>query len=160
VARGWARPRRSGCALIRSPAVTRPTMWAFVGNASTGPPFPWGLVSALSGYPQDPRSAGIDIDPHHLSFLDELEAIGVRGRIVFEVQVIVALHLRDDAPFDLAHGQVTPGPHLFPRTRLVAARLRRGGHGQASGNESGSDGKGDQLAHGGLVPMRKPLNKV
>src|SRR5690606_13920839 len=119
VARGWARPRRSGCAFIRSPAVTRPTMWAYVGNASTGPPFPWGLVSALSGYPQDPRSAGIDIDPHHLSFLDELEAIGVRGRIVFEVQVIVALHLRDDAPFDLAHGQVTPGPHLFPRTRLV-----------------------------------------
>jgi hypothetical protein len=56
----------------RSPAVARLTMWALNMNASTGRPFPQGL----SRDSQDPAGARVDVDPGHLAFLEELEAIG------------------------------------------------------------------------------------
>ena len=61
---------------------------------------------------------------------------------------------------DLAHRQGAAGLHLLARARLVAARLRGGGHGQPARDERGGGKGGVQLAHDGCVPRRKALNKV
>src|SRR3990170_8932335 len=130
-------------------------MWAFDMNASTGRPFPW----ALAGDTEDPRGAGIDVDPHDLAFLHELEAIGAVSAVVFEAQVVMPAHLRDHPALDLAHRQVAPSLHLLARARLVAARLRGGGNGNRPREEGGGYNEGEQLAHGGCLTRRKALNK-
>src|SRR6478735_3574366 len=103
-----------------SPAGTRPTMWAFVGNASTGRPFPCPV--RLSGDPQHPAGARVDVNPGHLAFPEELEAVGAGDRIVLEAEVVAAVHLRDDPALDLARGQGAPGLHVLARIVLVALR--------------------------------------
>ena len=89
--------------------------------------------SARTG--NDAARAGIDIDVGHAALTDKLEAIGACNRIIRRAKIFAALHLREDAPLDLAQRELRAGLSLAPRLALIAARLllrRRSGQSKAA----------------------------